>query len=322
MVSPVSPVSAVRPVSPAWARRALGAAAGLTLDRLIGEPPVPGRVHPVALFGSGVAALEDRLYGDRRARGAVLAATGTGVAALAGVALRSPAAASYVSTSGRALHDAARAVGAALDAGDLAAARAQLPALVGRDPSGLDEAAIARAVVESVAENTTDAVVAPALWTVAAGAAGAFVHRAADTLDSMVGYRDARYRRFGAASARLDDALAWGPARATALLVALARPRRAAEVARVVRADAGHHPSPNAGVAEAAFAAALGVRLGGGTNRYGDVVESRAPLGRGRPPVPGDIAAAVALSRDVTWLLAALLAAAGGMALVRRSAAR
>jgi adenosylcobinamide-phosphate synthase len=315
-------VSPARPASPAWARRALGAAAGLALDRLIGEPPLPGRVHPVALFGSGVAALEDRLYGDRRAPGAVLAATGTGVAALAGVALRSPAAASYVSASGRALHDAALAVGAALDAGDLAAARAQLPALVGRDPSGLDEAAIARAVVESVAENTTDAVVAPALWTVAAGAAGAFVHRAADTLDSMVGYRDARYRRFGAASARLDDALAWVPARATALLVALARPRRAAEVARVVRADAGHHPSPNAGVAEAAFAAALDVRLGGGTNRYGDVVEARAPLGRGRSPVPSDVAAAVALSRDVTWLLAALLAAAGGMALVRRSAAR
>jgi adenosylcobinamide-phosphate synthase len=300
--------------TPAWARRALGAAAGLALDRLVGEPPVPGRAHPVALFGSGVAALEDRLYDDRRAPGAVLAAAGAGVAALAGAALRSPVAASYLSASGRALHDAALDVGAALDAGDLDAARARLPALVGRDPSELDEGAIARAVVESVAENTTDAVVAPALWTVAAGAAGAFVHRAADTLDSMVGYRDERYRRFGTASARLDDALAWVPARATAVLVALARPRRAADVVRVVRADAGRHPSPNAGVAEAAFAAALGVRLGGGTNRYGSTVETRAALGDGRSPVPADIAAAVALSRDVTWLLAGGLAVAGAAA--------
>ena len=138
----------------------------------------------------------------------------------------------------------------------------------------------------------------PALWTLAAGSVGAFVHRAGDTLDSMVGYRDDRYRRFGSAAARLDDVLAWVPARATAGLVALARPARAAEVVRTVRTDAARHPSPNAGVAEAAFAGALGVRLGGGENRYGEVVERRPALGRGpgaggrrrrrgRRPVPG-----------------------------------
>jgi adenosylcobinamide-phosphate synthase len=300
-----------------WPRRALGAAAGLVIDRLVGEPPVPDRWHPVALFGAGAAALEDRIYDDRTAPGAVLAAAGVAAAALAGAALRSPVAAGYLATAGRGLHDAATAVGDALVAGDLDLARARLPALVGRDPRPLDGTAIARAVVESVAENTGDAVVAPALWTLAAGPVGAFVHRAGDTMDSMVGYRDETYRRFGTPAARLDDVLAWVPARATAALVALVRPARAGDVLRTVRADAGRHPSPNAGVVEAAFAAALGLRLGGGENRYGDVVEHRPALGTGRDPEAADVAAAVALSRHVTWALAALLAAAGAAGLAR-----
>lgn len=295
-------------------RRARGAAWGLVADRLLGEPPLPGPLHPVALFGRAMVALERRLYADHAAPGLALAAGGVAVAALAGAAVPSAGAAAYLATGGRALHDAALAVGAALDGGDLAAARRLLPSLVGRDPSTLDAAGIARAVVESVAENTCDAVVAPALWTVAAGPAGALVHRAADTLDSMVGYRDARYRRFGTAAARLDDALAWAPARATAALVMLARPSRAGAVARTVARDAHHHPSPNAGVAEAAFAAALGLRLGGGENRYGSVREARPPLGDGRMPTAADIGAAVALSRAVTWWLAALLGAGGTLA--------
>ena len=305
-----------------WPRRALAASGALALDRLAGEPPVPGQLHPVALFGSGVAALEERIYDDRPAPGVVLAAVAVTGAVAAGAAVRSPLAAGYVAVGGRALHDAALAVGRALTAGDVPEARRLLPHLVGRDPAGLDAGTIARAVVESVAENTTDAIVAPALWTAAAGAPGAFAHRAADTLDSMVGYRNARYRRFGTAAARLDDALAWIPARATAALVAAVRPGRAGAVLRTVRADAGRHPSPNAGVAEAAFAAALGLRLGGGHNRYGDVVEARPTLGGGRSPAPGDVAAAVALSRDVTLALAAVLAAAGLAGLARRRARR
>src|SRR5690606_6648300 len=118
-----------------------------------------------------------------------------------------------------------------LDAGDVDAARAALPALVGRDPSALDADGIARAVVESVAENTVDAVVAPALWAAALGPAGAGAHKAASTLDSMVGHRTARYERFGWAAARLDDAMAYVPARTTAALVAAARPSRARAVA-------------------------------------------------------------------------------------------
>jgi adenosylcobinamide-phosphate synthase len=293
-----------------WHRRATAAGAALVLDRALGEPPLPGRLHPVALFGAAIAALERRVYDDRAVPGAFLAAAGVGLAATAGVAIGSPLVGGYVSTAGRGLHTAALRVEAALTSGDLPAARDLLPSLVARDPTALDAMAVARAAVESVAENTTDAIVAPALWTAAAGPVGAFVYRAGDTLDSMVGYRDDRYRRFGLASARIDDALAWVPARATAALVALARPGRASAVARAVRRDAARHPSPNAGVSEAAFAAALGLRLGG-ANRYGDIVENRPVLGSGRPPTPKDITAAVDLSRHVTWLLAGLLALAG-----------
>jgi adenosylcobinamide-phosphate synthase len=145
---------------------------------------------------------------------------------------------------------------------------------------------------------------------VAAGAAGSFLHRAGDTLDSMVGYRNERYARFGVAAARLDDALAWVPARATVGLVALVRPGRAGEVWRTVRSDAGGHPSPNAGLAEAAFAAALDVQLGG-LNHYGGTAEVRPTMGNGHPPRPADVTAAVTLSRHVTWALAGILTAAG-----------
>jgi len=267
---------------------ALGAALGLVLDRALGEPRF--EPHPVALLGRGLAALEARTYRDDRRVGVVHALAGAGIGVAAGLVARSTALATYVSSSGRMLGEAAAAVHGALDRGDLDAARSLLPSLVGRDPSSLDGDEIARAVVESVAENTVDAVVAPALWGAVAGAPGALGHRAVNTLDSMVGHRSARYERFGWASARLDDAMAFVPARVTAALVALARPARAVDVGRVVRRDASGHPSPNAGVAEAAFAAALELRLGG-LNRYGDRTEHRAELGDGKPPTPADIPA-------------------------------
>lgn len=281
----------------------MAVALGLLADRAVGEPPV--RPHPVSLFGRAMRGVEGRLYRDDRAAGAAHAAAGIGLGVAAGSALRSTALATYVSVAGRALGDAAMSVAAALEAGDLDGARDRLPALVGRDPSGLDEKEVARAAVESVAENTVDAVVAPALWALAAGAPGALGYRAVNTMDAVVGHRSARYENYGWAAARLDDAAGWVPARATAALVALVRPRSAASVWSTVRRDAGAHPSPNSGVAEAAFAAALGLRLGG-ENRYDDRVEVRPPLGDGRPPEPEDIAAAVRLSRDVTLALAAL----------------
>ena len=161
-------------------------------------------------------------------------------------------------------------------------------------------------MVESVAENTVDAVVAPACWAAVGGAAGAGFYRAVNTLDAMVGHRNERYRRFGWAAARLDDVANWIPARLTGLLVAAVRPARAREVLdALVHPPA--HPSPNAGVAEAAFAAALGLRLGGDTV-YAGRVDPRPTFGTGRPPEPADIDAAVRLSRDVTLALAALLA--------------
>jgi adenosylcobinamide-phosphate synthase len=202
------------------------------------------------------------------------------------------------------------AVGRALDAGDVEAARALLPTLVGRDPAGLDEKGMARAVVESVAENTVDAVVAPALWALLAGAPGTLGYRAVNTLDAMVGHRGPRYGRFGWASARLDDLAGWVPARATAALVVAVRPSCSAAVCHAVGGDARRHPSPNAGVAEAAFAAALGLRLGG-PSTYAGRAELRPSLGSGRPAEAADIPRAVALSTDVSLALAAVLATLG-----------
>ncbi len=286
-------------------------AAGLLADRILGEPPAA--VHPVAVFGRVMERAEAVTYADRRASGVAHAALGLCLAGFPALLGRRKwgalAAATYVCVAGRALADAANSVGERLDRGDIEGARACLSALVGRDSDGLDAAEMTRAVVESVAENTVDAVVAPALWAAAAGLPGALAYRAINTLDAMVGHRDDRYERFGWASARLDDAANWVPARATAALVAGARPRSAAEVWRAVRDDAPAHPSPNAGVAEAAFAAALGVRLGG-TNTYRGRVEHRGYLGMGRQANPGDIGRAVRLSRAVTDALAVLLLAA------------
>ncbi len=281
---------------------------GLLADMVLGEPPL--QPHPVKAFGSAMRRLEAHLYSDRYGAGVVHATVGVSAGAAAGAALRSASAATYLAVAGKALSGAASEVGAALATGDLERARASLPALVGRDPDGLDEKEIARSAVESVAENTVDAVVAPALWGAAAGAPGALGYRAANTLDAMVGRRSPRYRRYGWASARLDDAAGYVPARVTAALVAAVRPGTAAAVWRAVRADAALHPSPNAGVAEAAFAGALGLRLGG-ANRYGGSEELRPTLGSGRPAEACDIARATRLSGDVTLALAGLLLGAG-----------
>jgi adenosylcobinamide-phosphate synthase len=271
-------------------------AAGLAADRLLGEPPAA--VHPVVAFGRAMRAVEGVLHRDSRAAGVAHATVGVGLGIAAGRLVRSAAVATWLAVAGRALERAALEVAAALDAGDVDRARALLPALGGRDPADLDEKEVARAVVESVAENTVDAVVAPACWALVAGAPGALGYRAVNTLDAMVGHRSPRYERYGWASARLDDLAGWVPARVTAALVAAARPRSAAAVWTAVRTQAPAHPSPNAGVAEAAFAAALGLRLGG-QSRYGDRVEIRPPLGTGRPAETADIARAVALARDV-----------------------
>ena len=193
-------------------------------------------------------------------------------------------------TGARSLTGEARRIQAALDAGDLAAARAALPSLCGRDPRGLDAKEISRAVVESVAENTGDAIVAPLLWGALGGTTGLLAYRAVNTLDAMVGHRSPRLARFGTASARLDDVANWLPARLTALLTAACapaaggRPRRAwrpgppaTEPAIPARTPAGaRRPSP----ARSASAWAA-------PNIYEGVTEHRPELGDGRAPEPG-----------------------------------
>jgi adenosylcobinamide-phosphate synthase len=296
---------------------AIAVPVGLLADVLLGEPPA--RWHPVARFGGLMQCIEAATYGDERWRGGVHLATGVTVGMGAGIAMRrlvgsgpATALAVAVCSAGRMLDRAALAVAGPLErggSGDLSAARERVSALVGRDTSDLDAAGISRAVIESVAENSVDAVTATLWWAAIGGAPAALAHRAVNTLDAMVGHRTPRYARFGWASARADDVLNWVPARVTAVAVAAVRPRRAAAVWRAVRRDAPQHPSPNGGVIEAAFAAALGVQLGG-TNRYGDVVEDRGTLGDGRTSAASDIAPAIRLRRHATAAVCVALVAA------------
>ncbi len=288
--------------------RPVGAAIGIVLDQCLGEPSTPR--HPLVHFGRLMSTLERQNYRDSRVRGSGFALVGTFVGVASGRILGSTAAATYVAVGARMLADTATDVHRALAKDDLEGARALMPSLVGRDPSALDAIEMTRATVESVAENTVDAVVAPVLWAAFLGAPGALGYRALNTLDAMVGHRSARYVRYGWASARLDDVANWFPARATAVLVTAVRPHSAARIYTALRDQAPAHPSPNAGVAEAAFAAALGIELGG-RNRYGERIEDRPALGTGRRPEPSDIARAVRLSRDVTFALATLLVVVG-----------
>jgi adenosylcobinamide-phosphate synthase len=296
--------------------RPLAVALGFAADRALGDP---ARLHPVAGFGAVAVRLERRAWRPSRVVGALYAAALVAAAwaavAAGGRRLSAPARVAFAAAvlwatlGGRSLERAALRLQAALDAGDLDRARAVAPALVGRDPSRLNGAELARAAVESVAENTSDAVVAPLLWMAAFGPGGAAGYRAINTLDAMVGHRDARHLRFGWAAARLDDVANWLPARVTALLViALARGRRRAAW-QAAFVDGARHPSPNAGRAEGAYAGALGVRLGG-INHYPHGSETRAPLGAGAAPGSDDIARAVSIARRV-GVLAAGIAAIG-----------
>jgi adenosylcobinamide-phosphate synthase len=280
---------------------AAGLALGYGADLAFGDPR---RGHPVAGFGRVALALERALYAPSRARGAVFAGVLVAGAALAGHGLarllgRRAALAllTWAALGGRSLRGEAAAIAGQLERGDLDAARRSLPALAGRDAATLDAGQIARAVVESVAENTSDAVVGTLVYGAVLGPAGVAAYRAANTLDAMVGHRVPRYARFGWAAARLDDALGWPAARAGAVLTVLCG-RAPARTWRVLRRDGGAHPSPNAGRMEAAFAGALQLRLGGPL-AYGGRTEQRPPLGDGRAPVAGDIRRANELSRRV-----------------------
>jgi adenosylcobinamide-phosphate synthase len=306
---------------------ALGLAVGFALDLLLGDPR---RGHPVAGFGLLAARLERLTWADRRAPGvahvAVLVGGAVGLGAVAdrvgrgrpGVELVLTAAATWTVLGGRSLQREAGTLARQLGEDDLAAARRQVRHLVGRDPSRLDADQLSRACVESVAENTADAVVAPLFWGALLGVPGLLGYRAVNTLDAMVGHRSTRYLRFGWAAARLDDLANWLPARLCGLLTVALAPLvggRPVHAWRAWRRDAAQHPSPNAGVVEATAAGALGVRLGG-TNTYDGVTEDRGVLGRGRAVGVADIAPAARLSLLVgtaSTLLAAGARALGGI---------
>ncbi len=289
------------------ARRSGAASLGLLLDRVAGEPPAP--VHPVAAFGTLMTRVERLLWADRRWHGLAYAAIGVTIGAAAGMLMRSTASAVALSAAGRELRSVAMGIADLLEAGDIDAARAELPRLVGRDPSELDESGVAAAVIESVAENSVDAVVAPVFWAIVAGAPGATAYRAINTMDAMVGRRDERYLSFGWAAARLDDVANYVPARLFAALVAVLYPRQARGIWAAIRRDAAAHPSPNAGVAEAAVAAAIGRELGGPL-RYGRRHEDRPRLAVGPRPAASDIETTVRLASQADLLLAAVAAVA------------
>lgn len=279
-------------------------ALGLILDAALGEPEWLWRrvPHPAVLFGRLVDLLDRRMNAgaNRGAKGAV---------AVLALALAAAVPAAMLSWDGfggifevlgaavllaqRSLADHVRAVAGGLRV-SLEEGRRAVARIVGRDPETLDRSGVARAAAESAAENFADGVVAPAFWFLVAGLPGMAVYKAVNTADSMIGHRNARYRDFGWAAARLDDVLSWIPSRLAGAAICLAGGGRAAW--QVMRRDAGLHRSPNAGWPEAATAASLGIALAG-PRSYGGVVTGDPylnPEGR-RALHPQDIESAVAL---------------------------
>ena len=299
--------------------RASALVAGFAADLLVGDPR---RFHPVAGFGQAAAAVERTAYSQDRRRGVLVtgALVGGAAAAVAGLARAAARFAggrcatavlvTWTALGGRSLRRQALSLAALIEQGELTQARVGLRALCGRDTADLDAAGLSRAVVESVAENTSDAVVGALLWGAVAGPSGVAAYRAANTLDAMFGHHDERYEEFGWAAARLDDLLNWPAARLSCAITAVAAPlvggSFAATVASIRRFGSAH-PSPNAGRIESAFAGALRVQLGGPLS-YEGRIEDRPYLGVGPGPGAGDIRRAARLSFAV-GLIAALACA-------------
>jgi adenosylcobinamide-phosphate synthase len=277
-------------------------------DLAFGDPP--GMPHPVRLFGHFIDRGERLMRKFARSDRALLLGGAALVfvltsAVFAGTWLllrflhhASPTTAivvaiylAYSTLSIRGLADAGSVVVRRLQRNDLAGARASLAMIVGRDTGTLDEPEILRAVTETVAENCCDGVIAPLFYLALGGVPAALTYKAINTLDSVVGYKNDRYFFFGKVAARLDDVANFVPARLTALLVAIAAyflRLRALNALRVTWRDARLQPSPNSGYPEAAFAGALGIRLGG-LNFYGGIPSNKAYIGEMRRPLDRDL---------------------------------
>lgn len=275
----------------------------LALEALVGYPAPLYRAvgHPVTWMGAWLATLERWLNrpawspGHRRAAGVLalvflLAATALVTEPLdlllaqswLGLALLGLLAASLPAQ--RSLHDHVRDVAAALETDGVEAGRQAVGQIVGRNTAVLDEAGVARAAIESLAENFSDGIVAPAFWLAIGGLPGGALYKAANTADSMIGHRTERYAAFGWASARFDDLVNLPASRLSALWIFAAAPLVGASALgawRAVRRDAPHHRSPNAGWPEAAVAGALGLALAG-PRVYGAELVSDAVMGDGR----------------------------------------
>jgi adenosylcobinamide-phosphate synthase len=274
------------------------------IDTVVGDPR--SKWHPVVLIGNLIAALESvlRKPGASVQRqywaGAILVCLVLGMVysvardlmhgleqlhPLAGVA--GGAILLSFAITPRSLAEAGREIRGYLAAGDLAAARAKVGWIVGRDTDCLDEAGVTRATVETVAENIVDGIVSPLFYAAIGGVPLALLYRAVNTLDSMVGYKNERYLHFGMVAARVDDVFNYIPARLTGLLLVIAAALLGYDAKAAIKAiwrDAARHPSPNSGIPEAAVAGALGIRLGG-LNYYGGVASCRAYMGEPRNPL-------------------------------------
>jgi adenosylcobinamide-phosphate synthase len=293
---------------------------GYLLDLALGDPP--GWPHPVRFIGRIIQYWEQRLYQPRIVAGMLfwlavtatvltlsLAATAAALALPRGLGIAVLAYLLYTGLATRSLHRESRKVEQALAQGDLAGARRALAMIVGRETAQLPPAEIRRAVIETVAENLADGVVAPMFFVLLLGVPGLFLYKAVNTMDSMVGYKNGRYVRFGTCAARADDLCNFLPARLTALLLAAAAALLGLDGSgawRITRRDAGNASSPNAGWPEAAMAGALGVRLGGPSTYFGQLVPKPFIGDPTRPLEAGQYSQAVRLLYAASFLMAAL----------------
>ncbi|OAF19444.1 adenosylcobinamide-phosphate synthase CbiB [Bradyrhizobium neotropicale] len=298
----------------------------MAVDALVGWPsPLFARIgHPVTWLGRLITAIDTAWNRPsdppslRRVAGIAGALTVIALSAALGWVLQSMLSSGWIAVvlagllawplvALRSLGDHVAAVAGPLQAGDIAGARAAVSRIVGRDPAALDEAGIARAAIESLAENASDGIVAPVFWGALFGLPGILGYKAINTLDSMIGHRTERHEAFGWAAARIDDVANFIPARLTGFLFVLLAPRPSEALSCMTR-DARRHRSPNAGWPEAAMAGALGVRLSGPRVYHGSITNEPWLNAGARDPIPADLMQGLTIYRRAMLLLAGVLA--------------